>query len=261
MYKDILVPLVVISMIFTEGARHFCTRHSTSSLQPFNTAFLRLALGSTPLLLGQVIGCWYNFARYGSIFPEAYILEATTIIPSFGDRLSHLLWIIFSPNGGLLIFWALPTSLLLLGIKKSRYCFNSSTTVFSFSFLVLLLLTTANWWVPFGWDSWGNRLIIPGMLAFIVSSILTLEPQQSEKPYSRAYFLALPWIIGSGYYLLYPLIVGQDQALYESLWSGPHCSKLRAALISSTGGDTFPLWSTELYRSCSRERYLHISGL
>ena len=128
----------------------------------------------------------FNLIRYRSLLPEAYLNEARlTPTPTF-FRLQSFFWSLASPNGGLIVFWGLCFAVLgLYGLRRihsdrCQFAAVKAATVWALISLIGLSL----WWNPFGWESWGNRLMVPAMMAIVICSweALTSPGQLQSMP-------------------------------------------------------------------------------
>lgn len=124
-----------------------------------------------------------NLLRFGSLRNLSYL--------SFGIE-SNLKYVVlnlagtlWSPNGGLVVYWGLAIIVIALLVKiatrvnaASRDQLNRVALIF----IVLVatgVLSNSLWWSTFGWVSWGNRLIIPyalgGTLYVFVATVTLCE--------------------------------------------------------------------------------------
>ena len=140
------------------------------------------------------------------------------------------------------------------------------------TFLVLFSsITLASWWSPFGWFAWGNRLIIPSMMGFVFSLLLTsfdYHDQASEESIFLKLLnsstlnplrLCLCTLIAvtiafSAYYLLRPAFFStRAKVFYEYHNASPECQSWLHEDQNSKGGDGF--WRSQTYYDCVSSRY------
>lgn len=104
-------------------------------------------------------GLW-NVFRYGVPWNVEYAQEATWNVDVRQNlRFFAALWV--SPNSGLLVFWTTWTVTVAAIVAMVR-------TARAWLVVLVLLLVTAGlcrWWDPFGWDCYGQRLMLPWLPA------------------------------------------------------------------------------------------------
>lgn len=219
------------------------------------------------LCLSLIVVTAYNSYRWGSLLPLPYITEGREASPPFFVKLQYFFWIFFSPNGGLLITWFAPF-VILLALLWSR-CLRPSAISFLF-FATLLLPATfflANWWTPFGWEGWGNRLILPTVVAgfIILSSNLYFNAKNTikKKFFGCSYWkftallAALFVFVSSILYTAVTYSPRRMQYLEYSLWGGDSCKIMREIR------DRMPMWEFKkdpVYISCHFERFGYFPG-
>jgi hypothetical protein len=112
----------------------------------------------------------FNFIRYQNVMPMAYLNEAkiTATPPLF--RLQSLFWSFLSPNGGMLVFWGLGFACLFFyGLWFRLHHRDVFLTIKApIVWTAITLVGLSMWWNPFGWASWGNRLIMPSIMAVLI---------------------------------------------------------------------------------------------
>lgn len=221
----------------------------------------------------------YNYVKYDSVLPLAYLNEANLTKPPLKKSAEFLFFSLFSLNGGLFVFWTFPCYLgflfaRYLGLEILSHIVRFGTTLVGVSLLSLSL-----WWVPFGWDSWGNRLIVPSMLAAIIACLLTAkagaqiwhEDQESmskdkkghlgQNKFSRHILkravLGMYFLLSMGYVFI-TYASDHDPLFYFSLHGGVKCKEMMHEF-----GEQFPkvgwsFWQTKPYYKCARERFMHI---
>ena len=260
------------------------------------------AASATRLLPGQPLGLLWlslpglvgaslcsiglNLVRYHTILPEAYLHEAKITATPVLFRLQSLLWSLYSPNGGILVFWGLAIAALLLGtiwlgVGPSRLAIKAACLWASIS-----LIGLSQWWNPFGWASWGNRLIVPAMMVVVIclwhgltgpwddqirpalgrpsTGAIPTQPNkhQKESPLPTFYLQRLAivvlLIIISAPYVALGYQANPSQAVNTPAPKAPHCTTMMTLLSGIPLEKHLELvYSSELYRQCALERFLH----
>lgn len=259
LYKDTLVVVISMAVLFVWMARAY--RMKGARLPSPARLKLLGCYAATPLALGVLISVAYNMLRYDTLVPIGYMQEAVQTTPGLLKSTEFFFGSIMSPNGGVVVFWALPLTLAVFGWRMRDLRIEPNAVALVLIAALLSCIGFARWWAPFGWDSWGNRLMIQPMLAVLVVSLLSLRPSAPLRgPHGgvASTFFALPVIAASAYYMLVPYIDGRGVALNRSLWSGPACAKMlhRLQTDASTMGLSF--WRSDVYYKCARERMLYV---
>jgi hypothetical protein len=179
---------------------------------------------------------------------------------------SNLLAVLFSPNGGALVFWSFSLSILaccawLLRAKVCASAIKLCVAIFGLSVLI-----SANWWSPFGWDGWGNRLLVPGMLAVIILLVSTLEQRAlavaSTTVTSR--FAMAKAVTGFGLFIVcifsaayvFVSYSGNRAAyLHDSLSGAASCEQMYTKITS------MDFMTARLYQECHADRFLRVPAL
>lgn len=262
LYKDTVVVLLGIAVVATWLTRPWWQQGGVTEKLPSRARIHALAwLVMLPVAVGLMASVTYNLYRYGSIVPAAYMSEAAATTPSLRKSLEFLLGSIMSPNGGVVVFWALPFTIASFGWSLRGLRVDRATLVIAGVAALLSCIAFARWWAPFGWDAWGDRLMIQPLLAVLVASLLGLTqatgPRIGGVRWSTA-LLALPALGASAYYVLVPSIDGRGNALGDSLWPGPACGQMLHRLQTDAPSMGLEFWKTDDYYRCARERMLHV---
>jgi hypothetical protein len=261
LYKDTLVAVVGLSFVLVYGFHWLygiLPRKTYSKEEMYHLMYLT----ALPILLGVLVAFGYNLLRYGVPWPVRYIAEANATTPAMSKSLEFLIGSLFSPNGGLLIFWGSAFILMVMGWRVLGIGCRSAVFWLGICVAFLSSLGFARWWAPFGWDSWGDRLMIQPMLALMVAMLLSVEyrpvPHWSRVKVLRAALLLAPIFLLSTYYAYIPFSSGREEALSKSLWPGPACDNMRLALREEAGRVGLKFWTSDTYYLCARERFLYI---
>lgn len=118
------------------------------------------ALSAAALAMAANVG--FNYFRYGVAVNLANLVPEFQV-PSLAQHLNYLAALVFSPNGG--VFFFVPLFLpLLAGLPwttKLKWPGVLVATAFG-----ILLAGLSKWYSPFGWVTWGPRLLLPWLPAF-----------------------------------------------------------------------------------------------
>ncbi|MCW6037305.1 hypothetical protein K4A83_13635 [Spirulina subsalsa FACHB-351] len=136
----------------------------------------------TGIIGSFTINSVFNYFRYRS-YTNTYLLQDQFIVTDNLQKLSNFLGLWLSPNGGILFFWtsfflytAAIVYFLFFKNKKSYHKLIPITLVIGT--LGLLTYGLSNWWAPFGWYSWGPRLVIPWIPSLLIVTI-NFYPQET----------------------------------------------------------------------------------
>lgn len=133
----------------------------------------------TSSFAGLIAVLLFNVWKYGSITNDVYA-EPIRRVPGTVLKLKNFLAIWISPSGGVLPFWLLG-GLLSLSIPvvaiwfwrlDIRRAIAGSILVGTLCFQTVLL---ASWFAPFGWVTWGPRLILPVVGATLITCFVLFE--------------------------------------------------------------------------------------
>ena len=309
LYKDtsvITFSLVGFLLFFADQAQRdlalqasFIGNHCTRE-----EAIAAKALAKPPLLTNQLVrALWltvpafvaailvavsFNLVRYRSFLPEAYLNEARLTTTPIFFRLQSLFWTLASPNGGLVVFWGLCFAVLgLVWIRRGRYERVQFAAVKAASLWALIsLIGLSLWWNPFGWASWGDRLMVPAMMAIVIAfwealtSPRRLQPMPVHGAQGEAQFLSEPgsteWKLRSkpallASYLLVGILIMSSFPYVSLGYQGNgmdvrhhpapeliHCAKMMARLQAVPEERHLQdVYSGEQWWQCALESYRH----
>lgn len=264
LYKDTIGVFVGVAILVVL----WMTRDSLRAL--WSQAWGRRALiraatiAALPVLVGQVAAAAYSAFKYGVPLPVAYMDEAQHTAPDLAKSAEFMFGSLFSPNGGLLIFWGLPALIALWGWRWAGWRTDRSAIVGGLVVLVISCLAFARWWAPFGWDGWGNRLMLPAALGLMVAVMVSLRPRESSDAFSFAQWrrtsliAGLPLLVCSAYYIAVPYASPVGAAMPATLWPGPHCARMQRAIPEEALAHGLAFWKSGVYYNCARERMLHV---
>jgi len=266
-YKDTVVVVIVFGFVLLNFLKIF--RPSFFSFPDPSRASITSVIkyGALPTLLGMVLSATYNKVKYDVYLPVVYLIESRETSPDTYKSIEFFIGSIFSPNGGVVVFWFLPLLIMMLGWRLLGYSARNSIVWLGGICVVLTLFGLAKWWAPFGWDSWGNRLAIPAIFGLMVGMLLSLEPTGSQHisaiqffkkiKLDKLVFLSLLTIF-SIYYLSVPYrSTSFSDAMQRSLNPGAACQNMYRALQGEESNMGLKFWKSAIYYDCVRERMLH----
>jgi hypothetical protein len=253
-----------------------------------NDQFRALWLTMPALIAAALAQASFNLIRYRSFLPESYLNEARLTTTPIFFRLQSLFWTLASPNGGLVVFWGLCFAVLgLVWIRQSR-CdrFQFAAVKAAALWSLISLIGLSLWWNPFGWASWGDRLMVPAVMATVIafwealSSPRRLQPMPVQGAKGEAQFLRPPgsnerklWskpALLASYLLVVILIMSsfpyvslgyQGNGMDVRHHPAPeliHCAKMMARLQAVPEERHLQdVYSGELWWQCALESYRH----
>lgn len=121
------------------------------------------------LLTGLVINFLFNYFRFGVYF-NSFNLDPQLMV-SFKESLQYWLYLLVSPNFGLLFVWPSLIAFIFLGIFSNLKCSNKNILLFlclNVGGVFLVNLGLSRWYSPFGWMAWGPRLTLPYIGSFFL---------------------------------------------------------------------------------------------
>lgn len=235
--------------------------------------FFHLIIACMALSLGAISAIGYNYLRYKTFIPTAYLSIAQLTSPPIGKSFEFLLATFFSPNGGVFIFWSASVVYCLFLLRKFGLRIHPAAITTSLALILSSAFGFSLWWAPFGWDSWGDRLMIPSALAsliIIISTAFTDTPLQ-QSPNSEALekqrihpvlvTLLIVLTIPSIHYTFSAYYSDRSKLLHESLFGGKYCKEMMSAVRNDSKNLGLGLWRTNYYYNCARERFIHIPKL
>ncbi|WP_254459196.1 hypothetical protein [Xanthomonas sacchari] len=263
LYKDTVVLSVGLSVLAVAGFWRARQRVQAESASAQRRDGVRLALiaAGAGVAVGLCVVLGYNLLRYHSLLPLAYLEEARQTQPSWGTSAGFLVGSVLSPNGGVLVFWTLGLTAAFVGWRVLGLRADRDTLAIAVLAALISLIGFARWWAPFGWSSWGNRLMIQPMLAVLVAGLLALRPVSVATDRRMAWVvLALaPTLLWSAYYVSLPYLAARADMIGETMWPAQQCERMKQAMqepASQQLGLSF--WRSDTYYSCATERMLYV---
>ena len=113
-----------------------------------------------------------NEFRYGTIINHVYLDEGSA--PKRAVPINSV-GLLVAPNGGIAWFWpGAAAAAIVLIVAVARRSTPSSVRVGAALGIVAAggaVLSCATWWDPYGWYSWGPRLLLPGAVATVTLGV------------------------------------------------------------------------------------------
>jgi hypothetical protein len=257
-YKDTAAVLVGLAVLVTL-AWHIAALRELASTSAGRGRLWRCALlVAGPVLLAQLIDLAYCWFKYGVPLPLAYMYEAKEAGPTLAKSVEFFAGSVFSPNGGILVFWGLPAFLAIACWRAAGLVPRRSVVVLGSATVVVFSVALARWWAPFGWDAWGDRLMVPAMVAVFVGFLFCMRPRDrvTEVAFSWPVALAcMPVVAYSFFYVVVPYSQSQARSMQDSLYAGPACERMGQSLATPQPSS---FWRTDIYYLCARERMLYV---
>ncbi len=136
------------------------------------------------LAMGVGVNLLWNVFRFGGLRNVQYFRETR---PGLGRAAVNTVSLIVAPNGGLLWFWfaaaiALGALVVVAVLPTGRASRPGGAgrvrwaAAMAFAGFAAGWLSQGLWWGPFGWYSWGPRLLLPYVVPCIVVALEVLRP-------------------------------------------------------------------------------------
>lgn len=264
LYKDTIGVFVGLAILVVLWVNREHLRASWSQAGGRQALIRAAVIAALPVLVAQIAAAAYSAFKYGVPLPVAYMDEARHTAPGLAKSVEFMFGSLFSPNGGLLIFWGLPGLIALWGWRCAGWRTDRSAVVGGLVVLVISCLAFARWWAPFGWDGWGNRLMVPAALGLMVAAMISLRPREVGDTFSlpqwrrTSLIASLPLLVCSAYYVAVPYASPVGAAMPATLWPGPHCARMEQAIPEEALAHGLAFWKSGVYYNCARERMLHV---
>jgi hypothetical protein len=129
---------------------------------------------------GVIVAVLFNWLKYGTPGNAAYIDEGTRMYAvSWEHAVQNLLGSLLSPNGGIVVAYGLFFGLLVLRTGRQRP--RGLHLVLAGLVLLNGLAVTAAWWASFGWNTWGQRLVLPYLMPVMYLAIRATNPRSTGR--------------------------------------------------------------------------------
>ena len=146
-------------------------------------AFIRIAIG---VAIGIIANTALNELRYGTIVNHSYLNEGYA--PA-GAIATNALGLLVAPNGGIAWFWpgaAVAAIVLVITVARPGPARIRAGAALGAVAAGGAVFSSATWWDPFGWYSWGPRLLVPAATATVTLAVGVLADHERAEPGSRA---------------------------------------------------------------------------
>lgn len=161
----LLVPLAAAVIINeADSVRHFVSR------------MIPTVVGS---LAGMVAVLYFNQWKYGS-WANATYSDPLLRVPGLQLKVKNALAVWISPSGGVTPVWVMGTlvALVIPMVVVSRWRVDLRRSLVAGCLIGALALQTmllSAWFAPFGWVTWGPRLIMPAVAGVGIAVLLMFE--------------------------------------------------------------------------------------
>lgn len=245
LYKDFFGVYLLVAMLGSFVCYSFYKRNRTNPPLPIYPVL--------SALFGALSNIGYSLLRFGTAIPTPYLLEKEKWQPSLTTSFEYLSANIFSPNGGILAFWGVGFAVAIIFWLST----NSRPALYpvgtAFIVITLFILSSSVWWAPFGWDAWGNRLTIPGVLGSLILLISSSEPtRRGAGTFFALNLLGIAFIMSAISFQLLPYRHTRAESWNSLLFGSPSCHAMLVKL--SADGNSTNMWSSDLYLNCAKER-------
>lgn len=270
-YKDTNILIIIGALLLCQAQQVFTPKAYLKNNFLSRPKRSHLIILSSVFLLGILSTIGYNYLRYHTFSPNAYLAVAKFTSPSSTKSFEFFLATFFSPNGGFLIFWCASLVGCLYLMREFSLRIRPAAITTSLALIVSSALGFSLWWAPFGWDAWGDRLIIPAALASLIIIITTAIPVTTEKQqpssdqtarqhHTRSIFLMAllsALTIASIYYTASAYYSNRGKLIHSSLFGGKNCQEMMHIMRDNSIKLGLDLWRSEHYYKCARERFTH----
>ena len=141
------------------------------------SSFKKIAFATAGgLLLGIALLLAFNVWKFGT-WRNVIHSDPSTMTPGVGLKLEMFLAVWIAPGGGVIPYWFI-AAIVCLGLSiaiafdRTRSSYTRLSAAATLGSLVMTSALLAAWYSPFGWMSWGPRLMIPTVAA---ACLLTIE--------------------------------------------------------------------------------------
>lgn len=259
LYKDTQAPLVISALAVAAVAIGLTNRSRMERILSNRKAIWASASVVLGVTAATFVNLGYNYFRYQTILPKQYLAVAASTSPTLVKSLEFFAASVVSPNGGIVIFWFAGFLVAHFQLSHFHYTFRRVALVLSLVLGLISLIGFSLWWAPFGWDSWGNRLMVSPMLALLIVLIGTASPthKQLRASMTAARILSLFIFALSTYFVFVSYYSNRPKIYSHALFSGPECTAMMAVLNNPANRFTLGFWRSDTYYACARERFLY----
>jgi hypothetical protein len=276
LYKDpntfvLIVGLAIAASQAWVGKKNHSTKAAISQWR--RTAWSLVIALSAAL----TISLTYNFAKGGSVLPLTYLNEVSLATPRPAKIVEFFAATYFSPNGGVIAFWGCALCATVWLLRRFELEISRAGASVALAVALIYSVILSCWWATFGWDAWGDRLMIPAMLATIICLTATArersrgpedESSRLDRLESEAPRLRLARVVRDGaiavlvlpslYFTAVSYYANRHALVIASLFGGPRCAQMVRDLKESEPRIGNAFWRTDSYYACARERFIHV---
>jgi hypothetical protein len=226
------------------------------------------------LALAAGLAVAYNYLRYRSVLPIEYIQEGLGAAPPATVSAVYAIAQVLSPNGGLVAAWALSAFIVSAGLRRAQLRPSRFGLAIAGMVVVLSVLVLARWWTPFGWEGWGNRLIVPSVMCALITVLATVPiarqggsssadggaelPRAGSFPRSRvAAGMIGILVVASAYYVLSSYSYRRMSYLDASMWGSESCRRMA---VLREKDQSWAFKRTDVHMRCHYDRFLYVPG-
>lgn len=210
-------------------------------LEVARPAFVRAAMG---IGIGLLANATFNEFRYGSLINRPYLDEGYAPRHAVPVNAAGLL---VAPNGGIIWFWpGAVAAALVLAVAAVRRSESTSSRIGALVGLIGAggaVVSGAAWWDPFGWYSWGPRLLVPAATATVALAVGVLSRQDIRRTWLSTTGLVAIGLVS--FAVLLPTVGSVFTA------GGSQIDNFRATWVSRPDCDTRTRLPTQLQQSCT----------
>ena len=182
MGKETMFPIVVLCVVgfvcFARGDRSVMRRKA-------------LWAGSG-IAAGVVANLAFNVFRFGTWRNVQYLGQGRR--PDVVESAKNAASLLIAPNGGIVWFWfgaAAAVGMLVVVLVRSRSRVEQVGVVAVLGALAIGIVGAAVWWMPFGWYSWGPRLVLVPFAPVVFAAVETWPSIASRRTWLAACAVAI----------------------------------------------------------------------
>ncbi|MBQ0918438.1 hypothetical protein KBW71_08270 [Hydrogenophaga aromaticivorans] len=269
-YKDtntvVLLASLSVVILLRAGARLVQADRSSLVL-----GAVKLMLPVGVLTLAALANLAYNMFRYDSYLPTAYLNIAASYAPSLRKSAEFFAATFLSPNGGTIIFWMGGFTGAVWLLIRSQFLIASDAILIGVILILASAIGFSLWWNPFGWDAWGDRLMVPAALGTLIMLILSAKPHDTAlgfRTISVQFIHGFPVKITllvifslSLYFSLISYYSDRRALMNQAMFGTTNCQNMMKLLRSDSQVVRQGFWRSEHYYNCASERFLHFPTL
>jgi len=166
-----------------------------------------LLWGGAGMIVAITLASLFNEVRFGKVVnPNFYERQLHT--NGTGRQLEYAAGLLFSPSGGMFVFWPAVSVLILTAcvlpvVGRRRGVYGRPALVLGFV-IAGLMFGFASWWTPFGWGGYGPRLFLPwGLPLALIVLVAYAKPlgRIAKRVLTPLWGVALVFVVGFAFTL------------------------------------------------------------